>query len=97
MTGVRRPCGRCREHDETDDVAVDLVGGQHRPEEVPEEQPARLHAERLHQPGHAHGDRDAAPVATHLSEGGEVDLQHTNGWTASTVPLFLARASGRPW
>jgi len=45
--------GRCREKDEIGDVAVDLVGGQQRLEQVPEEQPARLGpGERLPQPVH---------------------------------------------
>ena len=69
--------GRGRQQDQPGDIAVDLIGGQQRPEQMADEQPAeQRHRERLDQPVDRRPSRRCrANAARTSSKRREIDLE----------------------
>ena len=72
-----RARGGCQQ-DQPGDVAIELVGGQHRCKQVTNEQPAqKRHRERFDQPVDEQGDANPANVLAHFVQRAEIHLdQH---------------------
>ena len=71
--------GRARrspEQDQASDITIDLVTRQKRPEQIADKQPAeQSHGEGLHEPVHAHGRRDAAPMHADFAKRCRIDFE----------------------